>query len=181
MMMFLAVVLVLVAALLLFAATRPGSFRVERSIDIKAPAQKVFDAINDFRRWAEWSPWEHIDPALGRTYSGAPAGVGTVYEWTGNGKVGTGRMEITSSAAPSKIVIRLDFLKPFEAHNTAEFVLEPVGAANEPAGGAVRVTWVMYGPANFMSKLMGVFVSMDRMVGGSFAQGLANLKRISES
>ena len=178
MMAIVGVVAVVILAVLAFAYTRPDTFRVERSVTIKAPPQKVFDAISDFHRWTEWSPWENIDPGLTRTYSGAPRGVGTVYDWTGNSKVGTGRMEITGAAAPSKIVIKLDFLKPMEAHNTAEFTIEPQGGGKEEG---VRVTWAMFGPALFMGKLMTVFISMDRMVGGSFEQGLANLKRISEA
>ena len=167
-----AVVVVIVAALA-FASTRPDSFRVERSTSIAAPAQTVFDAINDFHRWADWSPWENIDPQLKRSYSGAPRGVGTVYDWTGNSKVGTGRMEITSATAPSTIVIRLDFLKPFEAHNTAEFILAP-------AGDGTKVTWAMYGPSPFMFRLMGIFMNMDAMIGKDFEAGLANLKALAE-
>lgn len=172
------VIVVAIAAVLVFASTRPDTFRVERSITIKAPPQKVFDAISDFHRWTEWSPWENIDPGLKRAYGGAQSGVGAVYDWTGNSKVSTGRMEITGATAPSKIVIKLDFLKPMEAHNTAEFTIEPQGGGKEEG---VRVTWAMFGPALFMGKLMTLFVSMDRMVGGSFEQGLANLKRISEA
>ena len=172
------VVVVVIAAVLVFASTRPDTFRVERSTTIKAPPQKIFDAINDFYRWTEWSPWENIDPQLKRTYSGAASGVGAVYDWTGTGKAGTGRMEITGAAAPSKIVIKLDFLKPMEAHNTAEFTIDPQAEGQE---NAVRVTWAMFGPALFIGKLMTVFISMDRMVGRSFEQGLANLKRISEA
>lgn len=168
------VIVVVIAAVLVFASTRPDTFRVERSTTIKAPPSMIFDAINDFHRWAEWSPWENIDPGLKRTYSGAPSGVGTVYEWTGNSKVGTGRMEITAATAPSKIVVKLDFLKPMEAHNTAEFTIQP-------EADCVRVTWAMFGPATFMGKLMTLFISMDRMVGGSFEQGLANLKRVGEA
>ena len=178
MMAIVGVVAVVILAVLAFAYTRPDTFRVERSVTIKAPSQKVFDAISDFHRWTEWSPWENIDPGLKRTYSGAPRGVGTVYDWTGNSKVGTGRMEITGITEPSKVVIKLDFLRPMEAHNTAEFTIEPQGGGKEEG---VRVTWAMFGPALFMGKLMTVFISMDRMVGGSFEQGLANLKRISEA
>jgi hypothetical protein len=170
----LAVIAVAVAAVLVYAATRPDSFRIARSATIKAPPEKIFAQIDDFRRWTAWSPWEKIDPQLKRTYSGAGAGKGAAYAWEGNKDVGSGRMEIRESAAPSRILIQLDFLKPFEAHNTAEFTLQP-----GPQGTAV--TWAMYGPSPFLSKLMGIFFNMDRMIGGQFEQGLANLKAISES
>ena len=166
-------VVVLFAGLLLFAATRPGSFRIERSATLQAPPEKIFPHIDDFHRWTTWSPWENIDPQLKRSYSGAANGPGAVYAWEGNSKVGSGRMEITGSAPSSKVVIRLDFLKPFEAHNTAEFTLVP------GAQGTI-VNWAMYGPSPFVSKLMGIFFNMDRMVGAQFEQGLANLKSITE-
>lgn len=174
-----AILAVLVAALigllLVYAATRPDSFRIERSAHIQAPPEKVFAAINDFRRWAAWSPWENIDPALKRTFGGAAAGKGAAYAWEGNRNVGSGRMEIGESTPSSKIVIKLDFLKPFEAHNIAEFTLVP------GAQGGTALTWAMYGPSPYVSKLMGIFMSMDRMVGAQFEQGLANLKSISEN
>ncbi len=162
-----------VVAVLAYAATRPDAFRIERSAVIQAPPEKVFAFINDFRRWTAWSPWENIDPQLKRSYSGAASGKGTAYAWEGNNNVGSGRMEITESTLPSKILIKLDFLKPFEAHNTAEFTLTPA-----PQGTTVR--WAMYGPSPYVSKLMGVFMNMDRMVGGQFEQGLANLRAAAE-
>ena len=168
------VVVVAVAALLVYAATRPDSFRVERAATIKAPPEKIFAQVNEFKSWTAWSPWEKIDPALKRSYSGPPGGKGAAYAWEGNKDVGSGRMEITESTAPSKIVIRLDFLKPFEAHNTAEFTFVR-------EGDATGVTWAMHGPSPYMSKLIGLFFSMDRMVGGMFEQGLANLKKSSEN
>ena len=164
---------IIVAALLLYAATRPGSFRVERSTSIKASPDKVFAFVNDFHQWGVWSPWEKLDPGLKRTHGGAASGKGATYAWEGNSKVGQGRMEIVDAAAPAKLVIKLDFLKPFEAHNTAEFTFEP-------QAGETRVNWVMHGPAPFMTKLMGVFVSMDSMVGKDFEAGLANLKAAAE-
>ena len=168
------VVVVAVAALLVYAATRPDSFRVERAATIKAPPEKIFAQVNEFKSWTAWSPWEKIDPALKRSYSGPPGGKGAAYAWEGNKDVGSGRMEITESTAPSKIVIRLDFLKPFEAHNTAEFTFVR-------EGDATNVIWAMHGPSPYMSKLIGLFFSMDRMVGGMFEQGLANLKKSSEN
>jgi len=168
------VVAVLVAGVLAFAATRPDSFRIERSASIKAPPDKVFAQINDFRRWTAWSPWEKLDPRLKRSYSGAESGKGAAYAWEGDRNVGAGRMEVMESAAPSKIVIKLDFIKPFEGHNTAEFTLLP-------DSGGTRVTWAMFGPSPYLSKVMGMFFSMDSMIGGYFEQGLANLRSATEN
>lgn len=167
------VVVVLIGALLAYAATRPDSFRVERAALIEAPPAKVFALIDDFHQWAGWSPWEKLDPSMKRSHSGAASGKGAVYAWEGNGDVGAGRMEILETTAPSRVLIRLDFIKPFEARNTAEYTLRPEGEAT-------RVTWAMYGPAPFVSKLMQVFVSMDAMIGKDFEQGLANLKALAE-
>ena len=168
------VLIVVVVAVLALAASKPDTFRVQRSTTIKAPPEQICPLINDFQRWGAWSPWEKMDPAMNRRHSGAPSGTAAVYEWEGNKKVGQGRMEIIESSPPRKVAIKLDFLKPFEAHNTTEFALEP-------KGDTTNVTWTMHGPAPFMSKLMTVFVSMDRMVGKDFETGLANMKAIAES
>lgn len=164
---------VLIVALLLLALTQPDTFRVQRSVSIKAPPEKVFALINDFKQWPAWSPWEKMDPAMKKMHNGAATGQGAIYEWEGNNKVGKGRMEIMESTPHSRIVIKLDFLSPFEAHNTAEFTLQPQGNSTD-------LTWAMYGPAPFMTKLMQVFASMDSMVGKDFEEGLANLKVIAE-
>ena len=166
------VLLVAVAAVLVLAATKPDTFRVERATRIKAPPERIFALLNDFRNWTSWSPWEKMDPALKRSYSGAPSGKGAVYEWEGNKKVGKGRMEILD-AAPSRVAIKLDFLKPFEAHNNVAFTLEP-------QGDATLVTWAMHGPLPYIGKVMHVFMNMDRMVGKDFETGLANLKAAAE-
>ena len=166
-------VVVLVAALLAYAATRPDSFRVERTTTINAPPATIFPLINDYRGWAAWSPWEHKDPAMKRTYNGAASGTGAVYAWSGNSDVGSGRMEITESVPSSKILVDLHFMQPFEARNTTEFTLAE-------QGGTTTVTWAMYGPLPFISKLMCLFVSMDEMVGGDFEAGLAALKTAAE-
>lgn len=157
-----------VAALLMYAAMKPDRFRVTRSALIPAPPARVFGLINDLSRWQGWSPWEGRDPALKRTYSGPQEGVGAAYAWAGNNKVGEGRMEIIEAVADETIVLKLDFLKPFEAHNTAAFTLQP-----EADG--TRVTWTMEGPQPFMGKVMDAVMNMDRMVGKDFAQGLSNL------
>lgn len=167
------IIVVLIVALLIYAATRPDTFRLQRSTTIHAPADKVFPFINDFHHWPSWSPWEKMDPTMKKTHSGSPQGKGALYEWEGNNQVGTGGMEIVESMPPSRILIKLDFLKPFEAHNFAEFTVEP-------QGGATNVTWAMYGPQPFMAKVMNVFGMTERMVGPQFETGLANLKTISE-
>ena len=168
------VIVVAIVAVLGLAATRPDTFRVQREIDIKAPPEKVFALIDDFHRWTAWSPWEKLDPAMRRTYGGPANGKGANYAWEGSGKVGAGRMEIVDSTSPSRIQIQLDFLKPFEAHNTAEFTLQP-------EGDHTHVTWAMYGPSPFISKVMGLFFSMDVMIGKDFEAGLANLKSAAQS
>src|ERR1700744_5469115 len=163
-----------IAVVLILALTKPASFAIQRSAVMQAPAEAVFPLINNFHQWTKWSPWENRDPALKRTYSGAESGKGAVYAWDGNKNVGSGRMEILDASAPSKIVIKLDFLKPFEAHNTAEFTILPQADATD-------VNWVMHGPAPFMSKVMQVFMNIDKMVGKDFEAGLANLKRLTET
>lgn len=162
----------LLAALLLFAATRPDTFRVERRIVVQAPPEQIQPFIADFRRWPDWSPWEKLDPAMRRTLGGAPAGVGATYAWQGNADVGSGRMEVLQ-ASPGQVRIQLDFIEPFEGHNITDFLLAP-------AVGGTEVRWVMSGPATFVTKLMGVFVSMDAMVGKDFEKGLAQLKAAAE-
>jgi hypothetical protein len=171
--MILVAVLVLVVGILVFAATKPNTLRVERSASIKAPPEKIFPLINDFRSWGQWSPYEKRDPDMKRTYSGTGNGKGAIYGWDGNANIGSGRMEILDTSPPSKIVIKLDFIKPFEAHNTAEFTMVP-------AGDTTNVSWVMYGPNSYFGKLMSVFMNMDRMIGTDFETGLANLKAITE-
>lgn len=166
------IVVVLIVAVLVFAATRPGTFKVERAATIKASPEKILALINDFRRWAVWSPWEKLDPALERSYSGAASGPGAVYAWQGNNKVGQGRMEIMASS-PSATTIKLDFIKPFEAHNIADFTLLP-------QGDSTVLTWAMHGPKPYMAKLMHMFFNMDKLVGGDFERGLANLKAAAE-
>jgi uncharacterized protein YndB with AHSA1/START domain len=167
------VLALLIAAVLIFAAMKPDSFRIERSVAIKAPPEKVFALINDFHQWEAWSPWEKIDPALQRTYGGAASGKGAVYEWSGNKDIGKGRMEIVEATPPSKVSLKLDFITPFEAHNMVDFTLAS-------QGDMTTVTQAMYGPSPYMSKLMTIFFSMEKMVGEKYEEGLANLKSLSE-
>jgi carbon monoxide dehydrogenase subunit G len=167
------IAVLLIACVLLFAATRPDSFHVQRIATIAAPPAKVFGLIDDLHQWASWSPWERLDPAMKSTHSGAPRGKGAAYAWDGNDKVGQGRMEIVDSSSPSSVTLKLDFIKPFEGHDIAKFALLP-------AGDGTTVTWAMEGPQSFVVKLMGVFVSMDSVIGKDFETGLANLKAVAE-
>lgn len=166
------IVLVLVIVLAI-AATQPDTFRVERSGTMQAPPGKVFALIEDFHQWTAWSPWEHLDPNLKRTYGGALKGKGATYAWQGNAQAGEGRMEIVEATSPSRVLINISFLKPFEAHNQVEFAL------SAEAGGT-RVVWSMTGPQAFMMKVMGLFMSMDNMVGKDFEKGLVSLKAAAE-
>jgi uncharacterized protein YndB with AHSA1/START domain len=161
------------AALLAYAATRSNTFRVQRDLSINAPPEKIFPLINDFHSWPSWSPYEKRDPGMKRTYSGAEIGKGAVYEWDGNDNVGKGRMEILDTAPPNKVLIKLDFIKPFEGHNTAEFTIVAEGASS-------KVTWAMYGPKNFLAKVMHCFIDIDKMCGKDFAEGLSNMKTVVE-
>ncbi len=167
------VLAVAIVAVLILATAKPDRFSVQRAALIDAPAEKVFPLIADFHEWRKWSPWEDRDPDLKRTYAGAERGKGAIYAWEGNRNVGSGRMEILEANAPSLVKIKLDFLKPFEAHNTAEFTMLP-------QGNATNLIWVMSGPAPFMSKVMQVFMSFDRMIGKDFDAGLAKIKSVSE-
>jgi uncharacterized protein YndB with AHSA1/START domain len=166
------VIAVVIAAVLIYAATLPDTFRVERSASIKAPPEKIFPLINDLRTMQTWSAWEKVDPAMKRTHSGAASGKGAVYEWEGNKDIGQGRMEITESS-PSRITIRMDFIQPFAARNTVEFTLKP-------EGDSTRVTQAIFGPSPYISKLFGLFCSMDKMIGEKFEESLTGLKSIAE-
>ena len=167
------VLLVLLVAFLAYAATKPDAFRIERSIAIKAPPEKVHSLIDDFHRWGSWSPYEKLDPTMNRSFSGPARGKGSVYEWNGNMQAGAGRMEILDSSPSSGVTIKLDFKKPLEGHDTAEFRLVP-------RGDSTTVTWGMRGPNPYISKVMDAVFNMDRMVGGQFEDGLANLKAAAE-
>jgi carbon monoxide dehydrogenase subunit G len=167
------IVVLAVVVVLVLASRKPDHFRVQRSASIAAPPERIFPLINDFHRWGAWSPYEHKDPDMKRTFSGPGSGRGSTYEWTGNSNIGSGRMEIVESSAPSRVAIQLDFLKPFDAHNMATFTMEP-------AGRGTNVTWAMDGPTPFVGKIMHVFFNMDRMVGTDFEAGLANLKTAAE-
>jgi uncharacterized protein YndB with AHSA1/START domain len=164
---------VIIVGVLGLAATRPDNIRVQRTMSIKAPAAKIFPLVADFHDWTGWSPYEKRDPQMHRTYSGAAAGQGAEYEWNGNDQVGAGRMKILEATSPSRVTIQLDFRKPSEGHNVAEFTMDP-------QGDTTRVTWAMHGPANYFHKLVGLFFSMDSLIGNDFDAGLANLKTLAE-
>lgn len=166
------ILLAALALLLIYAATRPDTFRVERKLSIQAPPERIFSMINDLKRFNTWNPYEKKDPALKGRYGATTAGPGAQYGWEGD-KVGTGSMEITQVQAPQRVAMKLDFVKPFEAHNVVEFSLQPEGSKTQ-------VTWAMHGPANYLSKLMGVVINMDKMVGKDFEDGLNNLKALAE-
>ncbi|MFN0299434.1 MAG: SRPBCC family protein [Burkholderiales bacterium] len=166
-------IVVLVAGVLIFAATKPDTFRIQRSASIKAPPEKVFAFINDFKRWDVWSPWEKKDPSMKRDYGAATVGKGATYTWEGNKDVGQGGMEIVESVAPNKVALKLDFVKPFEAHNIVTFTLEP-------QGDTTNLTWAMEGPVPFFAKIIHVFINMDKMVGKDFEAGLASLTTAAE-
>lgn len=168
-----AVVIVAIAAVLILAAAKPDTFQVVRATSIKASPTKIFPAINDFQKWSAWSPYEKKDPAMRRTFSGPTSGKGAGYAWEGDKNVGIGSMEIVDSLAPSKVALRLDFTRPFEAHNTVLFTLEPQGEST-------TVTWAMQGPVPYVAKIMHVILNIDKMVGKDFETGLGNLKALSE-
>lgn len=171
------ILLALVAVVIVFAAfvaMQPSEFRVVRSATISAPPSVVFAQVNDFHNWEAWNPWAKLDPTMKQTYEGEPAGKGAIYAWAGNSQVGEGRMTLTESRPSDLVRIKLEFLKPFAGTSTAEFTFKP-------QGDQTAVTWTMDGNNNFLAKALGLFMNMDKMIGGQFEQGLASLKSIAES
>jgi uncharacterized protein YndB with AHSA1/START domain len=162
-----------IVVVLILAAMRPDTFSVQRATTINAPPERIYPLIADFRAWKAWSPWEKKDPNLTRSFSGPQVGLGARYAWAGDKNVGEGSMEIVEANAPTGIALRLDFLKPFEAHNNAVFALAPQGPAT-------TVTWTMTGPTPFVFKILHVVMNVDKMVGGDFEAGLAALKAQAE-
>jgi uncharacterized protein YndB with AHSA1/START domain len=170
----LAAVVVLLAAFLGFAATRPSSFRVERSARVAAPPALVYGHVADFAGWQAWSPWASLDPAMKTELSGTPGAPGASYAWSGNKAVGQGRMTLKDARAPERLAIDLEFIEPFASRNLTTFTFAP-------EDGGTRVTWIMEGPASFVTKLMTTVKSMDAMVGPDFEKGLAALKGVAEA
>jgi uncharacterized protein YndB with AHSA1/START domain len=162
------------ATVLVLAVRKPNAFRVERTIVIDAPPAKVFEFLDDPRRQSEWSPWDKKDSSMRKIYSGAPKGVGAIYEWDGDRNIGAGRLEIVQVIPSSKVVMDLHFLRPMEGRNVAEYDVAP-----QRDGGSI-VTWSIRGPMPFLSKVMCVFLNMDRMIGKEFEAGLADLKALVE-
>jgi hypothetical protein len=152
---------------------QPDTFHVERSATMAAPPEAVFAQVNDFHAWAAWSPWEKLDPQMKRSHEGAPSGVGAKYAWAGNEEVGEGRMTIEKST-PSEVAIKLEFLKPFEATNTATFTFQKTSEGT-------KTTWAMDGKNNFVSKAMHLAMNMDKMIGPDFERGLASMKTVAEA
>jgi len=164
----------IVVVFVVVVAIQPSEFRIVRSATISAPAPAVFAQVNDFHNWEAWSPWAKVDPAMKQAYEGPPAGTGAIYTWAGNDQVGEGRMTLTESRPSDLIRIKLEFLKPFAATNTAEFTFKP-------EGNQTVVTWSMTGKNNFIAKAVHLFMNMDKMVGGKFEEGLANMKSLVEA
>ncbi len=163
----------LIGGLLVYATTRPDSFRVERSIDIKATPAKIFPYVNDLRKGPEWSPWEETDPQMKRVYSGPAAGKGAGYAWDGNKAAGKGRMVITESLENQRVAVALHFDEPMVGDNVVEYLLQA-------KGDATTVRWVMSGPMPYVSKVMCLFFDMDKMIGNQFDKGLAQLRKLVE-
>jgi len=178
----LVVLLIGIGGFLGFAATRPDNYRVERSQKIDAPAEVVYAHLDNFKSWTAWSPWEKRDPAMKKAFDGPASGVGAGYAWEGNKDVGQGRMTITESKPPrggsneaAELSIRLEFIKPFASVATSGFVVKPEGDK------ASTATWSMEGRNNLMGKAFGIFMNMDKMIGGDFENGLASLKTVAEA
>ncbi|MBL8642370.1 MAG: SRPBCC family protein [Rhodospirillaceae bacterium] len=167
------VIVVLLAVILGYAATRPDTFKVERSATMNAPPEVVFALINDFKTWTAWSAYETKDPNMKRTYGGAETGVGATYAWDGNSDIGAGSMVIAESVPATRIKIDMHFTRPMDARNDAVFVLTP-------DGNGTKVNWSMSGESAFMFKLMSLFFNMDKMIGADFETGLAAMKAVAE-
>ncbi|KAB2671448.1 MAG: SRPBCC family protein [Verrucomicrobia bacterium] len=165
---------IVVVAFVVLVASRPDDYSVVRTARIDAPPGEVFGLVNDFHAWESWSPWAKRDPHMKIVFDGPRAGVGADYRWSGDRKVGEGRMTLTESESPARLRIRLEFTKPFAGVND-------VGFAFAPEAGMTRVTWTMAGKLNFATKAFGLFVSMDTMIGRDFEQGLAQLKSVAEA
>lgn len=164
----------IIALFLVVVATRPSDFRISRSTTILAPAAAAFAQVNDLRRWQEMSPYAKLDPAAQYTFGGPKTGTGAILDWAGNNKAGEGRLTIIESRPDELVRMKLEFFKPFQVTNTAEFTFKESDTGT-------KVTWAMFGKSKFMCKAMGLFMNMDKMCGPSFEEGLANMKSIAEN
>ncbi len=162
-----------VAALLVYATTRPDTFHVERTVVIDAAPAAIYPYMSDFRKGELWVPYESRDPGMKRTFGGPESGKGSIYEFAGNRQVGQGRMEIVETEEPTRVVITLDMIEPMRDHNRVEYTIHPLATGSQ-------VTWAMSGTCNYIEKVVGIFISADKMVGNDFTTGLANLKFIVE-
>jgi hypothetical protein len=165
---------VVLLALVGFIASRPSTFTVQRTLTMKSKPEYVFPFVNSLYRWSDWSPWNYLDPAMKRTYEGPVLGVGAVYSWSGNDKVGAGRMTLEESRKDELVRIKLEFLRPFASTNTTTVTIKPVGPQSE-------VTWAMEGHLDFMGKAASLFMDMDKQVGPDFEKGLAALRVLAEA
>ena len=165
---------IVIALLVALVATRPAGFRVARSTTIDAQPDVVFAQVNDFHHWDVWSPWAKLDPNSKATFNGPASGKGAHFHWSGNKQVGEGSMRIVDSQPTDRIGIQIEFVRPFKATNDVEFTFKPVGDQT-------HVTWAMSGKNNFMFKAFSLFMSCDKMLGGQFEIGLANMKSLVES
>ena len=163
-----------VGVIVVIAAVRPATFRIQRRATIAAAPERVFAQINDLVAWQAWSPWAKKDPKARSAFGPKTAGVGATFEWRGNREVGRGRMMIIEAEPSRRMVLRLEFVEPFQATNTTEFTLQPAGSGTE-------VIWAIFGPQPLPARIMGVFMNMDAMVGKDFEAGLASLRAIAEA
>jgi len=173
-MVYAVIVIAVVVLFLIIVSMRPATFSLTRKGSVGAPPTVVFAQVNDFHKWEAWSPWARLDPNCKNTFEGAAAGKGAIFSWSGNNKVGEGRMTITESRPSELVLIRLEFFKPFKATNTTEFTFKP-------EGGGTLVSWTMSGRNNFIAKAFSIFMNCEKMVGPQFEQGLANLKQVTEA
>ena len=167
-------VAVVLVVFLIVVALRPAEYSVTRSATIAAPAETVFTQVNELKKWEAWNPWGKIDPAMKLTYTGPASGVGAAYAWVGNNEVGEGRMTITESRPPGRILFNLEFFKPMAGVSITEFTFKP-------AGNQTTVTWTMTGKNNYIAKAFCMFMNMDKMIGGQFEKGLVELKAVAEA
>jgi hypothetical protein len=167
---FVTLMVVLVAIIIV----QPSEYHVSRTLSMAAPVPDIFAQVNDFHRWDAWSPWAKLDPAAKVSFEGPAAGKGAIFAWSGNSKVGEGRMTLLESVPDSLVRTRTDFVKPFVGSSYSEFVLRP-------QGGGTAVSWTIFGENDFIGKAMCLIISMDKMLGGEMEKGLASIKRVVEA
>jgi uncharacterized protein YndB with AHSA1/START domain len=168
------VLALIIIVFLVVVALQPADFQVSRAATIAAPPATVFAQVNDFHKWAAWSPWEKLDPDIQRNYSGEPAGEGAAFSWSGNSDIGEGNMTITESRPDELVRLKLEFIKPMAGTSDTEFRFKP-------EGDGTHVTWTMSGKNGFVGKALCLFMSMDKMIGGQFEEGLASMKQVAEA